>query len=204
MEQSAAMLGIFLDTETNGLNAQKHRVLEIAFQIVDVATGEVKERFQALISQTADDWKRSDPESLKVTGFTWEEVSKGQKAAAVTEQIKELFGRLGIKRGQAVFICQNPSFDRAFFCQLIEPETQELLLWPYHWLDLASMFWSESIHRGKKEPQLFPWNTGISKDRIAATYQLKPEGKPHRAMNGVNHLILCYESVVGFPNKAKA
>lgn len=195
------MLGIFLDTEANGLNAKKHRILEIAFQILDVATGEVKERFHALIAQSPEDWKRSDPESLKVTGFTWEEVSKGHNRDWVAGEIKKLFARLRIRRGEAVFICQNPSFDRAFFSQLIEPETQELLLWPYHWLDLASMFWSESVHRGKEDPKFFPWNTGISKDRIAATYQLKTEEKPHRAMNGVNHLILCYEAVVGFPNK---
>ena len=144
------MLGIFLDTETNGLNAQRHRILEIAFQLLDVSTGKVKDRFHALIAQSPEDWERSDPESLKVTGFTWEEVSKGQKRAAAAAEIKELFARWGIKRGEAVFICQNPSFDRAFFSQLIDPETQELLLWPYHWLDLASMFWNESVHRGQK------------------------------------------------------
>lgn len=194
------MLAIFLDTETNGLNAGRHRILEIAFQLLDVSTGEVKDRFHALIAQSPEDWKQSDPESLKVTGFTWEEVSKGQKKESVAAAIKEFFARWGLKRGGAVFICQNPSFDRAFFSQLIDPETQERLLWPYHWLDLASMFWNESVQRGKKDPKFFPWNTGISKDKIAAAYQLKTEDKPHRAMNGVNHLILCYAAVVGFPN----
>ncbi len=195
------MLGIFLDTETNGLSARRHKILEIAFQVIDVATGEVKEKFQSLLTQTPDEWKRSDPESLKVNGFTWEEVSRGQKPEVVAAQIKDLFARWGIKRGEAVFICQNPSFDRAFFSQLIEPELQEKLLWPYHWLDLASMYWSEGLRRGKKNPQLFPWITGISKDRIAATYQLPSEEKPHRAMNGVKHLVLCYETVVGFPER---
>ncbi len=194
------MLGIFLDTETNGLNAQKHRILEIAFQLLDVSTGEVKEQYHTLIAQSPEEWKQSDPESLSVTGFTWEEVSKGQTRETAAAQIKALFARWGVKRGEAVFICQNPSFDRAFFSQLVDPETQESLLWPYHWLDLASMFWMESIRRGKTDSKFFPWNTGISKDRIAAAYQLKEEDKPHRAMNGVKHLILCYKAVVGFSN----
>ena len=61
------------------------------------------------------------------------------------------FARNKIKRGEAVFICQNPYFDRAFFAQLIDPDTQEKNLWPYHWLDLASMFWVEAIRRRKSK-----------------------------------------------------
>ena len=56
------------------------------------------------------------------------------------------------------------------------------------------MYWAMHIH---KEP--FPWETGVSKDKISRAYNLDPEAKPHRAMNGVNHLLLCYEAVVGYP-----
>ena len=60
------MLGVFLDTETNGLNAFKHRVLEIAFKIVDLKTGELKEAYHTIIHQPGTVWKSSDPSSLKV------------------------------------------------------------------------------------------------------------------------------------------
>ena len=96
------------------------------------------------------------------------------------------FDKFKIKRGDAAFICQNPSFDRAFFCQLIDSDKQELLNWPYHWLDLASMYWATSLKQGR-----LPWETGFSKDRIAAVYQIGPEKKPHRAINGVDHLLSC-------------
>ena len=33
------MLGIFLDTETNGLNPFVHSVLEIAFKIINLSNG---------------------------------------------------------------------------------------------------------------------------------------------------------------------
>ena len=42
------MLGIFLDTETNGLNILRHRVLEIAFKIVDILTGEEIDAYHAV------------------------------------------------------------------------------------------------------------------------------------------------------------
>lgn len=195
------MLGIFLDTEANGLNYKKHKLIEIAFRILDLETGEEKDRYESVIFQSFDDWQLSDMDSLQINGFTWEEVSYGKKSDAIAEDVQQIFARNKIKRGEAVFICQNPSFDRAFFAQIIDPDIQERLLWPYHWLDLASMFFAESMKKAKNEQGGMPWEIGFSKDKIAIAYSLVGEEKPHRAMNGVNHLILCYEAVVGFPKK---
>lgn len=195
------MLGIFLDTETNGLNPLRHSLLEVAFKIVDVNTAEIREEMQSVVFQPSEVWEKSDKESLKVNGFTWEEIQKGRPANELAQLVQESFAKAGVKRGRAVFICQNPSFDRAFFSMLIDPDLQEKLLWPYHWLDLASMYWAKTIGRGKVDPRLFPWETGFSKDKIATACELPGEEKPHRAMKGVEHLLLCYRTVVGFPGE---
>ena len=192
------MLGVFLDTETNGLNAFKHRVLEIAFKIVNLKSGEVKESYHTVILQPEQVWKSSDPTSLKINGFTYEKLLQGKRADIVATEITNILQRNKIRRGEAVFICQNPSFDRIFFSQLIDPDIQESLNWPYHWLDLASMYWAVGMRRGKENPEHFPWVTGFSKDRIAAVYHLPAEEYPHQAMNGVDHLLLCYEKVIGY------
>jgi len=197
------MIGVFLDSEANGLNSHIHRLLEIAFKIVDLSNGSVKEEYHAVIAQTIEAWEKSDRESLKINGFTWNEVEKGKSSRQVSQEIIDCFTRNGIRRKKAVFICQNPSFDRAYFSQLIDPDTQELLSWPYHWLDLASMFWALAMEKAKKGMGPLPWQTGFSKDLIANFYKLPQEAKPHRAMNGVDHLLLCYEAVVGFPKKNK-
>lgn len=196
------MIGIFLDTETNGLNAQIHKIVEIAFKIVDLAQGSVQEEFQAVVAQPVEFWEKSDAESLRINGFTWQEVSEGKTARHISQAIIDLFTKWGVKRKKAVFICQNPSFDRVFFSQLIDADTQELLNWPYHWLDLASMYWALTLQTAKLQKGPFPWETGLSKDLIASQYKLPKEAKPHRAMNGVNHLLLCYEAVVGFPQRS--
>ena len=193
------MLGIFLDSETNGLNAQKHKVVEIAYQILDVYTGQLKDTFHSLVSVSSEEWKRSDPDSLLINGFTWDEVSRGETPSVVGAKIQESLKKNGIRRGEAVFICQNPSFDRVFFSQLIDPDSQEKLLLPYHWLDLASMHWATAIKNGALGHGKYPWETGCSKDKIALAHHLPKEEKPHRAMNGVKHLLLCYKAVVGFP-----
>ena len=192
------MLGIFLDSETNGLNAEVHKLLEIAFQIVDLHTGDVKKVYQSVISQPHDFWVKSDPESLKINGFTWDEVLGGKPPKVVEQEIIQIFADYGIQRKKAVFICQNPSFDRVFFSQLIHPNTQEVLRLPYHWLDLASMHWAILIDAAKRKKGPMPWEVGLSKDMIAAFHNLPAENKPHRALNGVSHLLLCYKAVVGF------
>lgn len=189
------MLGVFLDSETNGLNILKHRILELAFKIVNVATGEELARFETTIALSKEQWDRSDPQSLQVNHFAWEELQHAPCIDIIADTVTHLFHEHGIERGKAVFICQNPSFDRAFFSQVLDPDLQEKLRLPYHWLDLASMYWALKIKQGKE----LPWDTGFTKDKIAKSLSLASEKQPHRAMNGVDHLIACYEKVVGFP-----
>ncbi len=192
------MLGIFLDTETNGLNPFIHRVLEIAFKIVDLTSGKVVDSYTATVKQSQEEWGKSDPASLKVNGFTFEMSLQGISASQAAMEITNILQKNKVRRETAVFICQNPSFDRIFFSQLISPDIQEGFKWPYYWLDFASMYWAEAIRAGRNIDEKLPWKTGFSKDKIAHVYSLPPEASPHRAMNGVDHLILCYERVIGF------
>ena len=61
------------------------------------------------------------------------------------------------------------------------------------------MYWAKCLTNKDSKTMLFPWETGFSKDLIATQHNLPSEKKPHRALNGVDHLILCYKTVVGFP-----
>ncbi|MBP7075236.1 MAG: 3'-5' exonuclease [Rhabdochlamydiaceae bacterium] len=192
------MLGIFLDTETNGLNPFVHRVLEIAFKIVDLTSGKVVDSYVATLKQPPEEWSKSDPVSLKVNGFTLAMVEQGISPSQAATEITNILQKNKVRRETAVFICQNPSFDRIFFSQLISPDIQEGFKWPYYWLDFASMYWAEAMRAGRNIDEKFPWKTGFSKDKIAHVYALPSEASPHRAMNGVDHLLLCYERVIGF------
>lgn len=194
------MLGIFLDSETNGLNYKKHKILEIAFKIVNLQTGATLESYHSLVQLSKEDFLKSDPESLKINGFLFSEVEFAKPISLIQQEIVKIFKTHDIVRKKSVFICQNPSFDRVFFAQLVDPELQETLLWPYHWLDLASMHFAKCMENAKKGGQPYPWEVGFSKDAIAIYYKLPAEEKPHRAMNGVDHLLICYQSVVGFPD----
>jgi len=191
------MQAIFLDLETTGLDSAQHAVIDIAFKIVDLSTNEIQATYQSVVKQPKGIWDLQDPISLEINGFTSEQVANGKIPQVIREEIITLFSQLGIVRGQAVFICQNPGFDRAFFNHLVEAYAQEKMNWPYHWLDLASMFWTQMMQGWLSKGQPIPKLMNLSKDTIANHFQLPPEATPHRALNGVNHLMMCYQAVFG-------
>ncbi len=191
------MRAIFLDIETTGLDASKHRPIDIALTIVDITTGRYLASYQSILKIAPEAWALRDPISIDINGFTWEQICTGKETAIVCKEIIALFTEHGIQRGKAVFICQNPAFDRGFFNLIIEVYTQELLNWPYHWLDLASMYWALLVEKSNREGVAFPEQITISKNEIAKKYNLPPEMSPHRAIKGVEHLIQCYEAVLG-------
>ena len=189
------MLGIFLDLETTGLDPTRHRIIEIGLKVVDVKTQVEIGSFQSIVKQPHEVWEKRDSFSIEVNGFQWADLQQGLEEAEIGHRLVGLFRDWNIQSGRAVFICQNPAFDRSFFAQLIDLYTQERLRWPYHWLDLASMYWAFNVERCLVEGKPLPDEFILSKDEIAKNFNLPPEAKPHRAMNGVDHLILCYKAL---------
>lgn len=191
------MQAIFLDIEATGLDPFRHSPIDIALKVIDLNEALEKGAYQSIIKISKEHWDKRDLASMEVNGYLWEEILKGNEIEKVREEIITLFIQLNIHRGKSVFICQNPAFDRAFFSHIIEIYIQEKLNWPYHWLDFASMYWALLTQKVTQ----FPETINLSKNEIARQYQILPEAFPHKAINGVDHLIECYKIVVGFkPN----
>jgi len=191
------MLAIFLDMETTGLDPRQHFAIDIALKIVDLSTFEIKATYQSIVKQPRENWLNHDPVSVQINGYTWESLQQGKEPFLVSKEIIDLFDSFGIERGTSVFICQNPAFDRGFFTQLVDVYTQERLNWPYHWLDLASMYWAKVVQRSHERGVPFPVRMNLSKNQIAKEFGLQPEADRHEALNGVDHLIKCYRAVLG-------
>lgn len=189
------MQAIFLDIETTGLDCTRHCPIDIAFQVVDMTSCERKLSYQSLIKQPESSWAQADPASLVINGYTFDQISQGKSASEAGREIISLFTAQGVERGKTVFVCQNPAFDRGFFMQLVDVYTQERLHWPYHWLDFASMYWALLAQKAVQTKTSFPQSLNLSKNEIAKIYQLPEERTPHRAMQGVEHLMDCYQAV---------
>lgn len=193
------MIGVFLDIETTGLDSTRHVAIDLAFSMIDLSNGKPLASYQSLIVPSEEVWAKKDPVSMEINGYTWDTVKTGKPKNVVREEVLVLFKEMGIQRGSAVFICQNPAFDRGFFAQIVDVYTQETLNWPYHWLDFASMYWALLCRSVKEGEKRFPQSINLSKNAIGNLFSIPPEEIPHLAKNGVDHLINCYRQVVGFP-----
>ncbi len=198
------MQAIFLDIETTGLDPLRHSPLDIAIKIVDLSELSLKGEYSSAIKVSPQKWLESDPTSVQINGYTLERAENGAPIESVKEEIIAFFKHHGIARGSAFFICQNPAFDRGFFNHIIDVYTQESLLWPYHWLDLASMYWVRVMDQHLELGTTIPLKTNLSKNSIAKVYDLPEESTPHTACNGVNHLLACFQKVFNLDFSAEA
>ena len=192
------MKGIFLDIETNGLYPDNNSPLEICVSIYDLHGMLCIAEYSSLINCSERQFiLASDPKALAINGITLDEVVNAKMHNEVCGDLVELFLTHEIDKRNAAFICQNPSFDRIFFNQIMPIEIQEELELPYHWLDLASMYFARSINVEKPvNGHNLPHLIRLSKDAIANYLGIPPEKKPHRATNGVHHLIECYRALM--------
>ena len=188
------MRGIFLDIETNGLDNDIHSPLEVCVNIYELHNMTCIAEYSSLDNCSERQWvMQSDPKALLINWITFEEVKDAKMHNEVCEDLAELFLTHEIDKTNSVFICQNPSFDRGFFNQIMPIEIQQELELPYHWLDLASMFWSRIVDTNRDHIMETP--IPLSKDSIAEYLSIPKEEKPHRALNGVRHLISCYRQL---------
>lgn len=198
------MKGVFVDIETTGLDFDKHVILDIAIAVVNLNDYNEMSAYTSCIKCDAPDWFFADKKALEVNGFREENHWQLAKDDwIVSKEIDDFLVKHEIVRGKAFFICQNPSFDKPFFHQLMSQERMDELNLPYHWLDLASMYWIKffgSFYPIPTADCIIPelaYEISLSKDSIAKHFGIPPEEKPHRALNGVMHLIQCYKAVSG-------
>lgn len=179
------MKHVFLDTETTGLDFNLHVPIEICLIISD-SDNNIVDFYHSFINISEEDYKNADPQALKVNGFSLSECRKNENDLSKTKEgIVNFLQYNEINKDNSFFMCQNPSFDRPFFQKIVDLETQKQLNLPYHWLDLASMFWIEFSSQKVI--------TSLSKDSIAFELGLPPEEKPHSALRGALHLYECYK-----------
>lgn len=188
--KSEATFLIFTDIETNHLDDNIGIPLDITLVAYNITEGKIDDTYQAIIFCTEEEFKKSDPESLKVNGITYEYVKKtGIPISKVRNDLLAIFDNHKITSRNARFICQNPSFDRPFFSKIIDSRVQKQHNFPYYWLDLASMYWFSNITKGK-----IP--SSITLRSIATNLKLEPESIPHISMGGVKSLMECYLALV--------
>jgi len=154
------------DTETTGLDAQLHEIIEIGLLVVDQKTFKIIDKFEVKIKPTHI--KTAVKKALEVNGYNEKDWHKAW-------DLKEAMETYSEKSKGAIFFAQNSYSDWAFINEAFKKTGVEDLT-DYHRIDLFSLGWS-------KAGKLF----GFKKFSLASMckyFGIEPEPLPHRAMNG--------------------
>lgn len=190
------MKGIFLDIETTGLDSKIHVPVDIAIIVVDMNNMSELLTYTTCITCEMKDLKKANKKALTLNGINPLCVWNGKGLRVVEGEILELFVKNNLNKSNSFFICQNPCFDRSFFSSIVPLARQDSFDFPYHWLDLASMFWSKVLVKELPSDSFFKNFSPLSKDFIASRLNIPLEPKPHIALNGANHLLACYRKLI--------
>ena len=164
--------------------------------IVDLHDMSCIASYSSLVKCYSIQWDEADHQALEVNGFNIDNHLAYKESWEVGHELLSFFLENDVVRGKAVFICQNPSFDRQFIHKLLPQSKMNQFNLPYHWLDLASMYWARTIDVSKPVNGHNLPRCSLSKDNIAKDLGLPPEQSPHKALGGVAHLISCYTALM--------
>jgi oligoribonuclease (3'-5' exoribonuclease) len=108
---------VFLDTETTGLDPEKHEVWEIAWAVND---------WSVEVRTLPHDLATADPEALRMNGY-WQRGLIGAPDVRTDLMLKDIL------KGNTL-VCANPTFDRMFLRKRWGGEP-----WHYRSIDVESM-----------------------------------------------------------------
>jgi DNA polymerase-3 subunit epsilon len=173
----------FLDTETTGLDASKHELIEVAGIVVkivdpkDEANYEILEEFVYKIKP--ERLSDADPVSLKINHY---DPSKWMDAVSLREAMEAV----SEKTEGAVMIAHNVSFDTAFLDKAFRDTEVENKM-HYHRMDTVSMAYA-----------LLRNNPDVNSLSLRALCQYFsiPQENAHEALSDVRALLELYKKLM--------
>lgn len=181
------MIAVFIDVETTGLDLYRDRLLEVGLIVVDLVQNKVVNTYEALILGPGPLEQTSGHHINQIT--TLEMINEGKTEEQVAHEIEQILIEHAVFMHHGFFVCQNPVFDYYFTRPLFGLMRTSIRAWPYHWLDLASMYWIKLGHKSE-------YPVKLTKNNIARQLDLDTEAEPHRALNGALHLLECYNELM--------
>lgn len=159
------------DTETTGLDAQIHEIIEIGLIVVEQPKLRVIDKFEVKVKPILI--KTAVKKALAVNGYNEKDWRKAW-------DLKEAIEIYSEKTKNAIFVAQNAFSDWSFINEAFK-KTQVEDLMDYHRIDLFTLGWS-------KAPKL-PGLTKFSLASMCKYFDIEPEPLPHRAINGAKKAL---------------
>jgi len=133
-----------IDTETTGLSAGYHEIIEISIIRAD-------DRNQISKFIKAEFPQRASPEALKITGKNPKDLLAGESKESVVDSIDNFLLQDGCSPEHRVFVAHNAPFDRRFCHALWSSVNKKFPA--VCWLDTKTLIKSVLIKQGVSKPK---------------------------------------------------
>jgi len=133
-----------IDTETTGLSASYHEIIEIS-----IIRAEDRNQITKFIK--ADYPQRASPEALKITNKSIKDLYRGESKLSAVEAVDKFLLQDGTTPEHRVFVAHNAPFDRRF-CHALWSSVNKFF--PANlWLDTKTLIKSVLIKQGVAKPK---------------------------------------------------
>lgn len=164
-----------IDTESTGMNIQKHEIVEIS--IIRVTD---RKHFTRTIK--AEKPQNADPNALKIIGKNFYDLIQGEDRKIIVSQINQFLDLDGTNAKHRVIIAHNSSFDRRFIWSMFDKEQQ--IFNADNWLCSMSLVRQYAKKYGIVKPKV------NLKDSIAMVGSKKVEGSHNSLDDAKNTYFL--------------
>lgn len=198
---------VYFDVETGGLDCKKCAVTEVAMVAIKGDTLEKIDLVSTFIKPYGD--YIYEPEALKYSGISTEDIESGGDVKEVVNEIISLFEKCNLyprnKGSKPVLIAHNSAFDKGFLCQIFNyaGKMKELERLTYGNVD----FWGNYQPEMMDSVLLSKMMWGNDEDMVnfkLGTCIAKAGLELNDAHKAINDTIAMKDMVVGFINKMRS
>lgn len=133
-----------IDTETTGLSAGYHEMIEIS-----IIRAEDRNQISKIIK--AEFPQRASPEALKITGRTVQDLKRGESKELVIEAVERFLSQDNSSPEHRVFVAHNAPFDKRF-CHALWSSVGKIFP-AVCWLDTKNLVKDVLVKRGVSKPK---------------------------------------------------
>ena len=172
---------LWLDTETTGLDAQQHELLEVAVVVESVApdgSGEIMHRWSRRIAP--ERIETASPKALEVNGYTAEAWQDAPRFEDVADHLAEVL------LSGTVICGHNVGFDVAFIEAAFARVGRKVRV-PYHRVDTVTLAYAAWMSTGS--------GPGLSLDKLRAHLGIEADGSHSALKDALDARTVYYAAI---------